>query len=75
MIVGDDRRLASAERLEEIALGYECYPLLPWTISRREVCRHVRIGPKVGLRPPRDHFSRNDIRFVLGTQEVSPLAP
>ena len=47
-LVGDDRRLAGADRLQEVAVGDEGDALPPWPVIRREMRVDVVVGAKIG---------------------------
>ncbi len=47
-LVGDDRRLARFDALEDVAIGDEGDALPPWPVGWGEVLLHVEVRPQVG---------------------------
>ena len=57
--VGDDRRVAVAQRAEQVAVGHEAHALVPRVVARREVRVDVEPSGSWRLTPERISFFTN----------------
>src|SRR3954454_13598796 len=77
-LVGDDGGALVADRLEQVAIGHQAQPLLPWIVARRKVLADVVFRPQRHLDATEDQFlgavglAAAELKEIHAEQHIAP---